>query len=349
MKTWALSFLLLSLGLPGWRWLTHVREHNAAQARGQAAIAGGQAAEAVYYYQQAVALAGRGGPSPALLLNLAQAQTRAGQVEAARLTYTHLLAPAVPAPVGSAARQQLAGLLIRQGQVAQALGLLRQTLKLNPANATARYNYELLSQYLAAQQPDNPALPSPAEAPPSPAKQPSPTKENKKDKAEGGPAPAPAEQAGTDRPGQASNPALAAGGGTSGARQPSASGQPDRQRPPAAPGSSGNGGFRPGAGERQPLPSGSAPGHQRGLDTGADANAGSPASSPTPGRRPGSAAATDADLQLQTQRERLKAMNLTPAQAQQVLEALRESEQQYLQQRPRPRQGAAPAPGQPTW
>ena len=42
-------------------------------------------------------------------------------------------------------------------------------------------------------------------------------------------------------------------------------------------------------------------------------------------------------------------MNLTPAQAQQVLESLRESEQQYLQQRPRARQGAAPAPGQPTW
>jgi hypothetical protein len=172
MKTWVLSFLLLSLGLPGWRWLVHVREHNAAQARGQAATASGQAAEAVYYYQQAVDLAGRGGPRPALLLDLAQAQVRAGQVSAARSTYTHLLAPAVPASIGSAARQQLASLLARQGQVAQALGLLRQALKLNPANAIARYNYELLSQYLANQQPDNPALPTPADAPASPADRP---------------------------------------------------------------------------------------------------------------------------------------------------------------------------------
>ena len=47
MKTWLLSLLLLSSGLPGWRWLTQVREHNAAQAQAQAAVAKGQAAEAV--------------------------------------------------------------------------------------------------------------------------------------------------------------------------------------------------------------------------------------------------------------------------------------------------------------
>ncbi len=345
MKAWVLSFLLLSMGWPGWRWLTHVREYNTAQARGQAALTSGQAAEAVYYYQQAVALADRRGASPALLLNLAQAQARAGQVNAARLTYAQLLGPAVPAPVGSAARQQLAGLLSRQGQVAQALGLLRQALKLNPGNATARYNYELLSQYLSNQQPDNPALPPPADASASTPEQPAPAKEKEKEK--GGSAPTPAEQAGTDRPGEAPVPTPATGGGTSGAPQPSANGQPDRQRPSATPGSGGTGGFQPGTGERQPLPSGAAPGRRRGLDTSAEAE--EPALGPNPSRRPGTEAATETDLQLQTQRERLKAMNLTPAQAQQLLEALRESEQQYLQQRPSPRQGAAPAPGQPTW
>ncbi|QKG57027.1 tetratricopeptide repeat protein [Hymenobacter sp. BRD128] len=158
--------MLLSTGLPGWRWLTQVREHNAAQARAQAALAGGHAPEAVYYYQQAVALAGRRGPGAALLLNLGQAQQRAGQGSAARATYSRLLAPTVPAGISSAARQQLAGLLTQQGQVAQAAALLRQALKLNPANTTARYNYELLSQYLAGQQPDNPGLP--ADAPPPP-------------------------------------------------------------------------------------------------------------------------------------------------------------------------------------
>jgi hypothetical protein len=123
-------------------------------------------------------------------------------------------------------------------------------------------------------------------------------------------------------------------------------GPPDRQRPTPAPGTNAAGGFQPGTGERQPLPSGTTPGRQRGLD----ASAASGTSTPTgQGRRPSTEGATDADLQLQTQRERLKAMNLTPAQAQQVLEALRESEQQYLQQRPRQQQGPPAAPGQPTW
>ena len=342
MKTWLLTLLLLSAGLPGWRWLLHVRDHNAAQAQAQAALQRGQPAEAVYYYQQAVALTGRRGLTPALLLNLGQAQERAGQLAAARASYTRLLAPAVPAAIGSAARQQLAGLLAQQRQVAQAVGLLRQALRLNPANATARYNYELLSQYLAGQQPDNPALPSPTDAPaPAPS---SPNPRDSTSRQKDAAAPSPATKAGTDHPGEAPDPSPAPSG-DKGAPQHSATGQPDRQQPTPNAGTSANGGFRPGAGERQPLPSGTAPGRQRGLDASATSDA-----SPTgQSRRPGSEAAAATDLQLQTQRERLKAMNLTPAQAQQVLEALRESEQQYLQQRPRTRQGAVPAPGQPTW
>jgi len=336
--------MFLTASAPGWHWLTRVREHNAAQARGQAAARAGHPAEAVYHYQQAVSLAGRGGPSPALLLSLGQAQALAGQGPAARATYSRLLAPAVPAAIGSMARQQLAGLLAQQRQVAQALSLLRQALKLNPANATARYNYELLSQYLAGQRPDNPDLPPPGAASPTPAQQPSPPDSAQRDKNQQGRRPQPTEKAGTTRPGQAPDPSPASPAGPTQAPQPSAAGQPNRQNPAPQPGSSAAGGFRPGQGERQPLASGAEPGGQRGLDASAAASG----AAPRPGR-PGTEAATDADLQLQTQRERLKAMNLTPAQAQQVLEALRASEQQYLQQRPRPHTGSAPAPGQPTW
>ena len=345
MKTWLLTLLLLSAGLPGWRWLLHVRDHNAAQAQAQAALQRGQPAEAVYYYQQAVALAGRRGPTPALLLNLGQAQERAGQLAAARASYARLLAPAVPAAIGSAARQQLAGLLAQQRQVAQAVGLLHQALRLNPTNATARYNYELLSQYLAGQQPDNPSLLPPANAP-APAL-PSPSPRDSASRQKDAPAPSPATKAGTDRPGEAPDRSPTSSGNT-GAPQPSAAGQPDRQQPTPNAGTSASGGFRPGTGERQPLPSGTAPGRQQGLDASATTND-APSTLAGQSRRPGSEAAAATDLQLQTQRERLKAMNLTPAQAQQVLEALRESEQQYLQQRPRTRQGAAPTPGQPTW
>jgi len=348
MKIGILTLLLLSAGLPGWRWLLRVREHNTAQAQAQAAAQHGHMAEAVYYYQQAVALAGRGGPTPALLLDLAQAQTKAGQIAAARATYGRLLAPAVPAAIGSTARQQLAVLLTQQKQVAQALTLLKQALLLNPANATARYNYELLSQYLAKQQPD--ASPAPPSLGPPPA---APTPRAKKaDEApqppDQGAAPSPNEQAGTSRPGTAPTPdAPPQPGAPTAPRPTTASGQPDDQRPTPNPGNNAQSGFRPGSGDERPLPTGTQPGRQRGLDasaaaTGRDAPTGR-------GQRLGTEAATDADLQLQTQRERLKAMNLTPTQAQQLLDALRASEQQYLQQRPRARQGTPPPPGTPTW
>ncbi|MDO7886700.1 hypothetical protein [Hymenobacter cheonanensis] len=345
MRSWLLYLLLLSSGPPGWQWLTRVREHNGAQAQAQAALRAHRPAEAVYYFQRAVALAGRGGPGPALLLSLGQAQQQASQLGAAQATYGRLLAPAVPTGIGSVARQQLAGLLAQQHQVAQAVGLLRQALRLNPTNATARYNYELLSQYLAGQRPDNPDLPPPGGASPPPPRQPNRPDSTQRERQ--GRSPQPAEKAGADHPGQAPDPSPAAPAGPAGAPQPNSAGQPDRQRPTSAAGSSAAGGFRPGAGERQPLPSGTAPGRQRGLDAGTTAS-GSDAPAGQ-GRRPGTEAATSSDLQLQTQRERLKAMNLTPAQAQQVLEALRESEQQYLQQRPRQQQGPPPAPGQPTW
>ena len=342
MRAWLLTFLLLSLGLPGWRWLMRVRDHNTAQAQGQAALARGQAPEAAYYLGQAVALTGRGGPPPALLLDQAQAQAQAGRLADARATYARLLGPAVPAAVGSAARQQLAVLLAQQGQAAQALGLLRQALKLNTNNLAARYDYEALSHYLAGQRPATPPPPPSSPDDKAPPKPPAGRADSagQGEKSGKGPSRQPAGQ-----PGAAPNATRpeAASNGPATAPTPSPGGsQPDPSRPTAASGSRASGGFRPGSGAARPLPTGSSPGSQRGLAPGA---AGPPGSNG--GQRPGTDAATDA--QLQTQRERLKAMNLSPTQAQQLLDALRASEQQYLQQRPRVRQGAAPAPGQPTW
>ncbi len=344
MKTGLLTLLLLSAGLPGWRWLLRVRAHNAAQTQAQAAAQRGQAAEAVYYYQQAVGLAGRSGPSPALLLNLAQAQTQAGQAAAARTTYGRLLGPAVPATIGSTARQQLAVLVAQQKQLAQAVSLSKQALLLNPANATARYNYELLSQYLAGQPESSP---TPSLKPPAPAPG-SKKKDTTPQPADQGAAPSPGEQAGTSRPGFAPTPEAPAQPQPAPASpSPSSSGQPDNQRPTPDAGSTAPNSFRPGSGTERPLPTGTQPGRQRGLDNGATATG---RDAPTGrGQRLGTEEATSADLQLQTQRERLKALNLTPAQAQQLLDALRASEQQYLQQRPRARQGTPPPPGTPTW
>jgi tetratricopeptide (TPR) repeat protein len=341
----AMLLVLLGASLPGWDWLVRVREHNAAQLQAQAAAQRGHAAEAAWLYARAVALAGRGGPTPALLLNQAQAQAQAGQTAGARATYGRLLSPAVPAAIGSAARQQLAGLLATEHQFSQAIGLLRQALRLDPTNAEARYNYELLSQYVAGQRP--PALPPAGGATPTDTP---PTNQPKKDPTappDAGRSPAPAPTPGTNRPGEVPDPSTPPAGGTTGAPQPGPTGQPD-QRPTPQAGTNASGGTRPGGtGPARPVPTGTAGGTRQGLDA---SNAALGNSAPAgQGRRPGTEAATDADQQLQTQRERLKAMDLTPVQAQQLLDALRASEQQYLQQRPRPRAGTAPPPGQPTW
>ena len=361
MKTALLAswLVLLGVGLPGWGWLTRVREHNLAQAQGLAAARRGQPTEAVLHLERAVALAGHAGPSPELLLNLAQAQTLAGQLAAARGTYAQLLGATVPPAIASAARQQLAGSLAAQGQLPPAIGLLRQALRLDPTNAVARYNYEVLSEYLAGQPADAPpapgAAPSPAQPrPPSPAPRDSTTQNQRPDAAKNPPAPPKSGKKSGSKSGSKPTPRL--GQSPPGAPlvpstnspatkqpQPAGSPQPGTGTSPATSGAAAPPRLEPGAGgPARPTPTGSAPGPTRGLDPGGRGAAGRPSG-------PGTEAATATDRDLQTQRERLRAMNLSPAQAQQLLDALRASEQQYLQQRPLPHTGVAPAPGQPTW
>ena len=331
-----LLLVVLLAGGPTWSLLTWVRARNKAVAAGAAAYARGDAAQAARAFAAAAREAApHRQPDPRLLLNLAHAQARAGQTEAAQFTYGRLLSRS-PAALGSVARQQLAGLAAQRGELAQALGLFRQALLLNPRNAGARYNYEALSDYLAHQPNRLRMGPPPAPRPGAP--KPSPEKNSaEKNK--------PAEKTGTNRPGEVntSQPTPTAPT-TPPQRRPDPTGRPDNQRPSAGPGSvAGSPG--PGTGTPQPLASGAAPGSQRGLDRN------TAAANPTgnaQGNRPGTDAATAADLSLQTQRERLRAMSLSPAQARQLLETLRAQEQQYLQQLTRPAT-QKPDPSQPTW
>ncbi|WP_375417506.1 tetratricopeptide repeat protein [uncultured Hymenobacter sp.] len=349
MRHLVLALLLLSSG-PGWRWLSRVGERNEALARAQAAYRQGNPAGAAAAFRRALEIpTPRPVPDPRLLLNLAHAQAQAGQVAAARATYGQLLsAGRVPARLGSVARQQLAVLRAGQGQYAQALGLLRQALSLDPTNNAARYNYEVLREFLARQPaPQLPSLGAPRAKPPTPppgAKPPMPEKSPVPAPPNQAPQPQPASRPGADRPGQL--PDAAQPGSPSGPPQPrpAANGQPDPARPDVAPGPAAGGGQRPGAGPTRPLPAGAAPGRQRGPN--ANLNGARPPAGQS--SRPGTEPATDADQQLQTQRERLRQLNLTPGQARQLLEALRAQEAQYLQQRPRPA-GRRPRPGEPTW
>ncbi|WP_151089069.1 tetratricopeptide repeat protein [Hymenobacter baengnokdamensis] len=350
MKTGLFALLLALLGtsLPGWNWLVRVQEQNLAQAQALQASRRGQPAEAARLYARAVALANRHGLAPALLLNLAHAQAQAGQTAAARATYGRLIAQNVPAAIGSTARQQLAGLLAGEGQLPQAIGLLREALRLNPSNSTAKYNYELLIQYASSINHTQPTAPQLAEQPP--ARRPPPTPDSAAAQQGAGHRPEPTPKPGNDKPGEVPDAAQPPPPGSAdGAAQPAANGKPSPNKgstPPGA-GSHAGSGVKPGSdGPKRPVPTGTGRGSERGLDPDATAP-GPPAAGAS--HRLGTEAATSTDLQLQTQRERLNAMDLTPEQARQVLEALRASEQQYLQQRPRARQGTTPPAGQPTW
>jgi hypothetical protein len=328
--------LLLLAGWPSWSLLTWVYDRNEAVKAGTAAYDRGDATGATIAFTDALKAKTQRNPDPYLLLNLAHAQARAGQLPAAHATYGRLLTGS-PAALGSVARQQLAILAARQGEIASALSLLRQALLLDPTNRGARFDYEVLSEYLA-KKPNTPKIAPPTAPDPNKSK-PSPEK-NGADKSQ------PAEKAGTDHKGEIndSKPAPTAPNSPP-ERRTDPNGQPDTQRPNTTPGTAATGGRAPGAGNPQSVANGEAPGNQRGLDR----------NSSTPGtavngksNRPGAADATPSDLRLQTQRERLQAMNLSPAQARQLLETLRAQEQQYLQQltRPAPQK---PNPSKPTW
>ncbi|GAA4349737.1 hypothetical protein GCM10023185_06680 [Hymenobacter saemangeumensis] len=328
---------LLLLGLlavaPVLGFLTRVSKRNEAVQAGRRAYLRGEANLAAQAFARAD-VNGAGRPAdPYLVLNLAHAQARAGQLAAAQRSYERLLT--APAPVGSVARQQLAVLQARQGQLAQALGLLRQALLLDPNNQGARYNYEVLSDYLNQRQ-DTPAIPPPAAG--SDGKKQKAPKEQPQEKKAGS-------KEGTDRPEDVNKPNPGSGSPeTPPESRPDPGGQPDQQ-PAGGAGSNSLPSPEPGSGAPQPVASGSGPGARRGLDRSGAAG------SPAPGgssRGAGTEAAAPEDLRMQTQRERLKAMNLSPAQARQLLEALRMQEQQYLQQLKRPAPGK-PDPGKPSW
>ena len=332
-----LVLLALAFGGPTWRLLTWVHERNMAVTAGTAAYRRGDATAAATAFEAALAAKARRTPDPRLLLNLAHAQARAGQLNPARATYERLLTKSPP-PLSSVARQQLAVQAAQKGELAQALGLLRQALLLDPTNGGARFDYEVLSDYLA-QRPNGPTIPPPQPKPQLSAPKPGPDKNGAEKNR-------PAEKAGTDRQGEINDPKPAPIQPNSPPEQrPDAAGQPTPRQPNTASGKAAAGGRAPGAGAPLPVVSGEAPGARRGLDRGSSAPA------PTPngrGNRPGTDAATPADVRLQTQRERLQAMNLSPAQARQLLETLRAQEQQYLQQQTRPAQ-QKPDLSKPTW
>lgn len=331
MKTGILLSLLALLG--GWGGLNTIHNRNEAVQKAQAAYEHSNYPVAATFYREAVEKLGA--TDEAVVLNWGHASARAGQLAAARAAYGRLLTSREP-QVRSVARQQLAVLAADKGEYAQALRLLRESLLANPANAVARYNYELISDYLRRRR-DDPSIPPPAtvNTPPSTDSKPDTQQE---------PANQPPPRPGQDQQGELNDPSQSSEPRNSPQSRPDQNGQFDPNRPSGAAGNSANGSFKPGEGAERNVAQGSKPGSTLGLsnsETGPEANSGV-------SDRAGTEAATLDEAQLQTQRARLQQMNISSGQARQLLQALEAAEQQYLQQLPH-KSTRKPESGKPTW
>ncbi|SNR32848.1 hypothetical protein [Hymenobacter mucosus] len=315
MKISLVSSLLL-LGL--WGGLTKIHDRNLAiQQAGQAYFHHDFTSAAQAYKEATFEL---GASAEAVWLNLAHATAQDGRPQEARAYYGRLLSSKTPA-VRSTAAQQLAVLAAGQGDYAQALALLRQALLAAPANADARYNYEVLHDFLTRRAAD-PHMPPPGTDgnPTEPTKGPS----------ERNPTRQPQAQPGTMQQGQLNDPTQPQNPQNASESRENSNGQRDPNRPSTTPGNSAAGSFQPGKGEQRNVAQGSQPGSVQGLsneETGPEATGGV-------SRRAGTEQAAADEAQVQTQRARLQQMNLSSGQARQLLEALGAAEQQYLQQLP---------------
>ncbi|MCB2376625.1 hypothetical protein LGH70_03470 [Hymenobacter sp. BT635] len=319
--------LLLLLVLADWTSLTRIRDRNQAVEQAQQAFGRGEFARSAQFYQRAVDELG-GAKDESLLLNMGHAYARAGRAQQARAAYGRLVGSR-QAPMRSIARQQLAVLAAQKGEYAQAVGLLRQALLADPTNAQARYNYEVLRDYLA-RAPNEPRIP--------PASQPKGADDKK------GEEKSRANQPGQDQPGQLDDPTQAPDPRNSPAPRPAPRGQRDPSQTGTGLGNQTADNFQAGTGQQQRVAQGREPGTTRGLDMAAEDTQRNQAAS----RQAGTEQASRNDTQLQTQRERLQQMNLSAGQARQLLDALRTAEEQYLQQMPH-RATRKPDPKKPTW
>jgi tetratricopeptide (TPR) repeat protein len=247
----------------------------------------------------------------ALILNLAHATFLAGDDAKATRHYTTLAKNPDPA-LQSIASTQLGLIYFRKDNPERALYTFKKALIQNPRNETARFNYELVKKYLAA----NPAL----------------ARQRKRN-------PQPQTPAGQNPENAAQNPATRAAevGKAGNIREDQAAGDtPPIDRPDAA--GTGNSGGTGSAGGQQPLPG---PGSRQQVAQGRQGNGQKGLSDETggdigPGSRnkEGTEALTQHEKQMQTLRARLQGSDLAPEKATQLLEAMRNAELQYLQQVP---------------
>jgi len=247
-----------------------------------------------------------------LYINLAHAQFLNQDSDKARKHYT-TLAKSQNLTIQSIALTQLGLIYFQKDNPERALYHFKKALIQNPGNDVARYNYELMKKYLAQSPPPSPLI--------------------KKDKGLN-----PEEKSRTEN-NSPNTPAQPSASGNAGTTNDLKSNANNPAQPiPQGSGRGNKGGAgdienpqqQPGSGIKDQRRSGDKGNNTQGLADDFDANLNAATN-----KKAGTENAGTAEKELQTLRERLRNTNLTPEKANMLLEAMRQSELQYLQQVPR--------------
>ena len=134
---WVLGLLLFVGGIDD------IATINRLKKQAEEAYQKGDYTQAVQYYQLLVD--SMQVQDERVYLNLAHAQLHAGDTATAQRQYGQLM-NAESAAIKSVAYQQLGNLTTQQQQYQDALAMYKESLKANPANEDARYNYELVKK-----------------------------------------------------------------------------------------------------------------------------------------------------------------------------------------------------------
>ena len=205
----------------------------------------------------------------------------------------------------------------QRGKPEEALNYFKQAIRALPANNDARYNYEMLKKYLRQHPEKQNQIPPPA-----------PEKKEKQDEQK------PQEEQKEKSP-QSAEPD-ASGNQESDSKEQQEKGDqeqkpekqtdPEGNKPPQQEKPNGQ------EGKEKEQQQGEEPGKEEGQNLAENEEKPAP---PKPNNKPGKEQASGDEQRLQTQYERLRKANISPEKANMMLEAMKNAEQQYLQQIPK--------------
>ena len=304
--------LLLILGVGGFQKIAEINEHTQ---KAEVAFKLKRYAEAVKNYEYLAYQIGD--KDPVLLLNLAHAYRMNNQLDKARKGYEKCVKSSDP-KLRSVAWEQMGTLSAKTQDYRQALTFYKRALVANFQNQQARYNYEMLKKYLREHPEEQNKIPPPApeEKQPQEEKKPQPQEKQQQQNQ--------SEQPDQDGDQEKENPDKP----EKGKQQQKAEKQtnpeskkPQKQEKPGGENS-----------KEKEQKQGEEKGNEEGQNLAENEDRPKPEK---PNKTGGKETASGDEKRLQTQYDRLRKANISPEQAEMLLNAMKGAEQQYLQQLPK--------------